>query len=171
MLENNRLGDICIIEKCYVLTGIEANSHSLFFLALKKLMDFERNASIENINVAQRHTLLKEFQTKLNLSPAQSKIKYPKSELKHVTEKILFFEPTLSLETSPKLSIPLPLPQVTGEFAIATLMLRFKLPNLLKITMLLLLEQSVLVIGASADEVSSCTCALLDLLKPYKWAS
>ena len=42
---------------------------------------------------------------------------------------------------------------------------------LLVLLKILLLERSVLVIGSSYEEVSSCTCALLDLLKPYKWVS
>jgi len=43
--------------------------------------------------------------------------------------------------------------------------------DLIKVLKMLMLERSVLIIGNKPGEVSVCTCALLELLKPYKWAS
>ena len=45
-------------------------------------------------------------------------------------------------------------------------------PNhLVFILKLLLIERSVLVLGESSHLVTACTCALVELLKPFKWAS
>jgi len=65
----------------------------------------------------------------------------------------------------------LPLPQISNEWGVAQLILRFKLPMLLNLLLLLLLERSVLIIGENSEDVSSSAFALLDLLKPYKWSS
>jgi len=70
-----------------------------------------------------------------------------------------------------KLKFCLPLPQLSSEYGLATLILRIKLPMLLVLLELLLLEKSIFIIGDSYEEVSACTCAFLDLLKPYKWVS
>merc|ERR1719296_363231 len=71
----------------------------------------------------------------------------------------------------PSLVYALPLPQISNEWGVAQLILRFKLPMLLNLLILLLLERSVLIIGENSEDVSSCAFALLDLLKPHKWSS
>ena len=45
MVEAEREGDICIVEKCYVLTGTRLQDQSLFFCALQNLIDMERKVS------------------------------------------------------------------------------------------------------------------------------
>jgi hypothetical protein len=65
--------------------------------------------------------------------------------------------------------VPLPLPNVTGEWGLGRLLLTIKQDALMDLMRLLLLEQSILVIGKRADQVSCCTSALLELLKPFKW--
>lgn len=42
MLDADKEGDICIVEKSYVLTGTRLQDQSLFFCALQNLIDMER---------------------------------------------------------------------------------------------------------------------------------
>ena len=125
-----------------------------------------------------RQFLLEEIQYKLCLTPDQTKIKYPTSELDHITnsttkkeEKNKVYEITLNELLLPKISFTLPLPQLTNEWGVARLILKLKLPVVINILMLLLLEKSILLIGDNYEEVSCCIFALIDLLKPYKWSS
>ena len=103
------------------------------------------------------------------LTDSQEKVHYPQSEMEFLQpqkmNKIDLSEDIASLTFS------LPLPQLSSEFGVATLVVRIKLHMLLVLLKIILLERSVLVVGSSYEEVSSCTCALLDLLKPYKWVS
>merc|ERR1712172_474871 len=69
------------------------------------------------------------------------------------------------------IQVNLPLPQIVSEWGVARLILRIKLPSITILLKLLLLERSVLVLGNSCEEVSSCAFALLELLKPFKWPS
>ena len=71
----------------------------------------------------------------------------------------------------PSLVYSPPLPQVSNEWGAAQLIFRLKLPTLLNLLILLLLERSVLIVGGKSEELSACAFALLDLLQPYKWAS
>lgn len=68
-------------------------------------------------------------------------------------------------------SIHLPLPQVSCHWGLSILLQRVAPASILALLRLLLIERSVLIIGESSIVVSSCACALLDLLKPYRWAS
>ena len=36
LVENKKLGEICVVEMCYVFMGVKAKNLSLIFLALKK---------------------------------------------------------------------------------------------------------------------------------------
>merc|ERR1712157_359013 len=95
-------------------------------------------------------------------------LSYPESEREHVygrkeTHEIPFCQPLQNL------TITLPLPQITTEWGVAQLILRIKMPNLLVLLQLLLLERSVLGTGERYEEVISCAFALLELLKPYTW--
>ena len=58
---------------------------------------------------------------------------------------------------------------MTTEWGLAQLILKFNLSEVINVLMLLLIEQSVLIIGHSHEEVSACTLALKDLLQPYTW--
>jgi hypothetical protein len=66
--------------------------------------------------------------------------------------------------------VPLPLPNVTGEWGLGRFLLTIKQEALMDLMRLLLLERSILVIGKRPDQVTCCTSALLELLKPFKWA-
>ena len=112
-----------------------------------------------------RQLLLEEIQFKLCLPP-EAKDPNSKSNKEYKTHEI-----TLD-EFLPIKQIPfvLPLPELV-QFGIARLILRLKLPLVVNLLMLLLLEKSILLIGDKYEEVSCCILALLDLLKPYKWSS
>merc|ERR1711933_21897 len=167
MLENELIGEVCIVEKCYILTGVDAKSHSLLFNALQQLIDLER----KDEQIYPRRVMLQKFKEELNLSPAQSQIEYPENELEHLNQKKNFFQAHFSFLENPQIKMPLPLPQVVSEWGVSILILRFKMTDLIKVLKMLMLERSVLIIGNKPGEVSVCTCALLELLKPYKWAS
>ena len=115
--------------------------------------------------------MLQKIQNKLRLSPRQSQIAYPNDETQHVNRKITKFEAQPLLDDFPTISLPLPLPDMTGEWGVTTLLMRFHSNALLLILNLLLLENSVLMVGTKHEEVSCCTLALLDLLAPFEWAS
>merc|ERR1712151_1305287 len=89
----------------------------------------------------------------------------------HMNRIVPKFEADSLLKNFPKISLPLPLPDVSSEWGVATLLLRFKATAVLLVLNLLLLESSVLVVGTSSEQVTSCALALLDLLKPYEWSS
>ena len=45
MIENNKLGDVLIVEKCYVLLGTQPDNHSLLFSGLHNLIKYEDEVS------------------------------------------------------------------------------------------------------------------------------
>ena len=136
----------------------------------QSVIDF--NAVDENqVIKGNRHCMLRKIHNKLILSPRQSRIAYPIDETQHVNRQVTKFEASRLLDDFPKISLPLPLPDMTGEWGIATLFLKFHARYLLLIKNLLLLESSVLVVGTSHEEVSCCTLALLELIQPFEWAS
>jgi len=163
MVENDKFGEICVIEMCYILTDVKAKNFSLLFLVLKQLI---------KLKVIQRQRVLEAIKTKLKFNRWQSNVKYPENDLDHINmHKPLFtaeFPPSLCF---PRISILLPLPQVREEWGLATLILRLGFHKLMKILMLLLLEKPLLVVGYEPLEVSVCTCTLLLLLSPFKWVS
>jgi len=42
MVENSKLGDALIVERCYVLLGTQPQYHSLLFSSLQKLIEYEQ---------------------------------------------------------------------------------------------------------------------------------
>ena len=126
--------------------------------------------TLGNVN-KNRRWMLHTIKTDLRLSPDQAKIKYPTDEYEYVDREITKFEANPLLEGFPAISLPLPLPDMSGEWGVAKLFLKFKSSALLLTLNLLLLESSVLVVGTSPEEVASCTSALLTLLQPFNWAS
>ena len=46
MTESDKLGDVCVVERCYVLVGTNSDHHSLLFCALQQLVDIEREVCI-----------------------------------------------------------------------------------------------------------------------------
>ena len=118
-----------------------------------------------------RHAVLSTLQSKLSLSPRQRRISYPRSEMDHVSNPRSRFVVDLSIMGFDNVSLPLPLPEVSGQWGLATLFLGIKDSGLIILLKLLLLERSVLVVGETSEEVTACATALLELLEPYKWAS
>merc|ERR1719401_2433458 len=173
MVENEKLGEICVVESCYIFTGVKDKNLSLIFLALKKLIDSERYTRLtREEKVTRRHELITLFRRKLKFNRWQFSVKYPKSDLEHINMHYPIFtadfDPSLNF---PPIITPLPLPQVRREWGLATLILRLKFDNMMKVLMLLLLEKPLLLVGSRIDEVSICSCTFLHLLAPYKWAS
>jgi len=69
MVENKKLGEICIVESCYVFTGVKDKNLSLIFLALKKSIDSERDIRLtREEKVTRRHELITLFRRKLKFN-------------------------------------------------------------------------------------------------------
>ena len=195
MIDAEKEGDMCIVEKCYVLTGTRLQEQSLLFCALQNLINMERdlddkagrmsslkrvgsNSKDQRIEGSQysfvsesRHVVLSALQVKLSLTQMQRRIAYPRNELAHITTPPRRFVMDLSITGFDKISLPLPLPEVSGQWGLSTLFVRIKDSGLIILLKLLLLERSVLVVGETPEEVTACATALLELLEPYKWAS
>lgn len=118
-----------------------------------------------------RSAVLATLQSRLSLSRAQRRITYPRDEVSHVQNPQRRFIMDLKVMGFSKVSLPLPLPEVSGQWGLATLFLRIKDSGLIILLKLLLLERSVLVVGQRSEEVTACATALLELLDPYTWAS
>lgn len=168
MVDAEKIGNICIVEKCYVFTRTRLQDQSLLFCALQNLIEMERTSNAFDSENRQR--VLSMLQSTLSLAPSQRRISYPRSELDHMSNPQRRFDIDPGMGMS-KISLPLPLPHVSGEWGLATLFLRIKDSGLLILLKLLLLERSVLIIGENPEEVTACTTVLLGLLDPYKWAS
>ena len=117
--------------------------------------------SIPESFIHNRHSVLREYQSICSIGVTSGRSTITKYEV--LTPRLEFFFPSFAYA--------MPLPQISNEWGVAQLILRFKLPMLLNLLLLLLLERSVLIIGENSEDVSSCAFALLDLLKPYKWSS
>lgn len=131
----------------------------------------ERSENAHNGVAQNRHKVLSALQTRLMLDPSQKRVCYPRSELTHIQAPQRNFVTNLSLQGFDEISLPLPLPLISGEWGLATLFLRIKDSGVMILLKLLLLERSVLVVGSNTEEVTSCATALLNMLSPYKWAS
>merc|ERR1711933_210532 len=69
MIENEKLGEICVVESCYIFTGVKDKNLSLIFLALKKLIDSERDTRLtREEKVTRRHELITLFRRKLKFN-------------------------------------------------------------------------------------------------------
>ena len=113
------------------------------------------------------------LQTKLRLSPQEARVKLPK-EMQRYREDSLknqTFQLDMPIGRFKKIELPLPLPQMSGQWGLSRLLLRIRTSDLIMLLKLLLMERSVLIIGLSSEEVTACCFALLELLDPYTWAS
>lgn len=147
-----------------MLLGTDPNKHSLLFASLQQLIDSIRD--VQSPPDIDKH--LENIQTKVYLTSKEEQVCYPKSELEHVSKERKTYE--IIFDSSlPPIKFSLPLPQMITEWGLAQLILRFKLSEVINVLMLLLIEQSVLIIGHSREEVSACTLALKALLQPYSW--
>jgi len=198
MVDSDKEGDICIVEKSYIIIGTRLVDQSLFFCALQNLIDMERkinvkatkikrqtllaenpNTDIEQLNGGtsysfdpeNRSAVLSTLQSKLSLSLSQRRVAYPRNEVSHVQNPQRRFVMDLKVMGFNSVSLPLPLPEVSGQYGLATLFLGIKDSGLVILLKLLLLERSVLVVGEKSEAVTACATALLELLDPYKWAS
>ena len=123
-------------------------------------------------NQILRHKFLHFIQKEVCLSPSQSRVKLPRNDFDIISQPHHTFDIELpALNKVTKLSIPLPPPQIAGHWGVANLLHRIHPDALLCILKLLLIERSVLVLGDSSDIITSCTCALLELIQPFQWAS
>jgi len=186
MKSNEELGDVCIVEKCYILVGVKPGCESLLFNGLQQLVDLEKDSNgryklcmnyVKAGEEGEQHLVtdeearlafLGDIRKKLVLTLAQSQIKYTNNIVDHMKGEPSKFECSL-VKKCPKINIPLPLPQITSEWGFAILAVKFKLPIILRILLLLLLEKSFVIIGDREGQVQITTCALQDLLRPYKW--
>jgi len=155
MRDAAKMGDMCIVEKSYVMIGIPLRDQSLFFHALQNFIDMERNPSSQSkskagilieqkrrsvfpqdrddfsvrsdgIGSQNRHAVLSTLQSKLALAPSQRRVSHPRSELEHINSPEKRFVLDLSIMGLDKISLPLPLPEVSGQWGLATLFLRIK---------------------------------------------
>merc|ERR1712157_313662 len=87
MIENVKLGEVCVAEQCFMFIGTSPGEQSLMLCALQQIVQHNREAiysSFEDkrarrpsIVKSNRHIMLHTIKTKLHLSPTQAKVKYP----------------------------------------------------------------------------------------------
>jgi len=176
LMTESQEDEVCIVEKSYILLGTRPEEQSLLFAAMQNMVDMERESNSKDRSQSSfigqnRHMLLMLMQTKLCLSKDQSAFSLPDSELACIRQPRRMFEPDLPLGSFKQICLPLPLPHVSAHWGFATLLLRLGAKELLVVLKLLLLERSVVILGTNMEEVTTCSCAILDLLKPYQWAS
>ena len=61
MIDSEKLGDVFIVERCYIRIGTKPESHSLLFGSLQQLIDMDRKVSVifaifywQSINLSRR---------------------------------------------------------------------------------------------------------------------
>merc|ERR1719203_436819 len=129
MCENFELGYVCVVERCYILIGVQHENLSLTFSALQNLIEVDEvnleEGSIDLLN--RRHWLLADIQSKVILSSEDALVSYPKSELQCLNREKVTKEISLQ-DPLPDIKHTLPLPRVTNEWGLARLIIRIKLP-------------------------------------------
>ena len=119
----------------------------------------------------KRHLILQAMQYKIKVLPYEElRFSHPQNDWEYLKKEKVMHEVQLA-SFLPKLEFQFPPPLISREWGVYRLILRLNLPALLVLIQLLLLERSVLVIGDSYEEVNACTCALVNLLEPFKWVS
>lgn len=115
---------------------------------------------------------MKILQKKARLSAKQARVVLPRNTLlaKNVSSKPTF-QLNMPIGRFEQIELSLPLPQVSGEWGFAQLLLRLSAPDLILLLKLILMERSLVIVGLHSDEVTACGFALLELLDPFKWAS
>ena len=141
--------------------------------ALKSIVRID-STDIANQRILKfRHEYLRVLQTSMLSSHGQSSVEISQNKSGKKDSPPSSFEidlPTFSASKSTKIIVPCSLPNVAGHWGVAALFARIDSSDLILILKLLLIERSVLIIGESTHIVTACACALLELLKPYKWA-
>ena len=162
------MGDLLVVEKCYVLIGGEQSEQYLKMKALSELVKLERESSKQETS---RHKHLSMIKSSMVLSPSDA-VQLPNNDLDILNQPPFMFEVDApGLNSLGKMSIPLPLPQIAEHWAVAAMVHHLTVTDFFSIIHLLLIERSVLVIGPSSELVTTLTCALLDLIRPFQWAS
>ena len=116
-----------------------------------------------------RHILLSYIQTNCVFDSNRLYVE-SKNPLSRRRDKGKFFYFKLPLPNISVQKIPLPPPRIDIEWGFAKLLLCIDSERLFMALKLLLLERSLLVIGESTDEVTACSLALVELIKPFEWA-
>lgn len=201
MKQNDRLGSVCVVEKCYTLIGCQPDEHSLLLGPLQQLIDSERNEILALRRVRgdmtvkkrpkekattdveeerrlewelknRRHIIIRAMREKLRLTTRQALVTYPRSQLEHIRGKVQYFETLVpQIPDSDTVKLPLPLPRIGKEWALAQFLLDIGPDSLVICLKLMLLERSILVLGDSLQNVTSTACALIELIKPFEWSS
>ncbi|KAL7435653.1 hypothetical protein ACHAXM_004867 [Skeletonema potamos] len=166
--------DVILAQKCYVMIGGDQGEQFLQLRLLKHLIEIERHKSDSNLELLPkdeiiRHKYLQGI-SRIHLSKKQARARLH-SELSMHQQPPTFNIDLPAFDWVDKVTIPLPLPHVANDWGVAQLFLFLNPEHICSILKLLLVERSVLVVGESSELVTSCICALIQLMKPFQWAS
>jgi hypothetical protein len=185
-----KYGNACIVEQCYVLIGCRPDEHVLLLGPLRELVNAERReitdcrsrtggASYDEwvreekkILLEQRerrHHIMEAMLGMLRLTKVQSAVRFPRSNLDYICGTKRFFRAKLPIPNAMPIVLPLPLPSIGKQWALARLILDIGPDSLVLMLKLMLLERSILVLGENLEEVTPCACGLLELLEPFEW--
>lgn len=108
----------------------------------------------------------------IHLSKKQDRVELPSEDIEIIRQS----PPTFSIDLPAfdwvtNVRIPLPLPQVANDWGVAQLFLSLTPDYICSIVKLMLVERSILVVGQSSELVTSSVLALMQLLRPFSWAS
>jgi hypothetical protein len=108
----------------------------------------------------------------IHLSRKQARVELPSDDIEIIRQR----PPTFSIDLPAfdwvtNVRIPLPLPQVASDWGVAQLFLSLTPDYICSILKLMLVERSILVVGQSSELVTSSVLALMQLLRPFSWAS
>ena len=165
--------DMIFVQRCYVMIGGDQSQQFLQLRLLKHLIEMDIHKSDSKLELPPndettiRHKYLQGI-SRIDLSKKQSRVRLP-SEIA-IRQQMPTFKidlPSFDLVDT----IPLPLPHVADDWGVAQLFRFLKPEYICSILKLLLVERSLLVVGHSSEIVTSCICALLQLVKPFQWAS
>ena len=197
MKANEKQSLVCIVEKCYSLIGCQPGEYALLLGPLQELVNCERSEIInlrnslaeteisasktnraeqvrklEKEQSSRRNAIILTMLQRLRLTTQEALVSFPTSELVHVSKPNQFFTCNIPhLTYSQDIKLPLPLPQVGNQWGLAVLLLDIGPDSLILTLKLMLLERSILVLGVDWQKVTACACALLELLKPFEWAT
>jgi hypothetical protein len=180
------------VEQCYVLIGCRPDEHVLLLGPLQQLVNAERKeisdchsrtkvTSIDEWVEAEKKILLEQRERRhhimeamlgmLRLTRGQSAVRFPRSHLEYICGNKHSFQATLPIPNATPIKLPLPLPSIGKQWALAKLILDIGPDSLVLMLKLMLLERSILVLGENLEEVTPYACGLLELLKPFEWSS
>lgn len=108
----------------------------------------------------------------IHLSRKQARVELPSDDIEIIRQR----PPTFSIDLPAfdwvtNVRIPLPLPQVAKDWGVAQLFLSLTPDHICSILKLMLIERSILVVGQSSELITSSILALMQLLRPFNWAS